>query len=63
MPEMPEVETIKRDLQKKMRGKRVERVIIKNKKSVKMPTPSEFIRRIEGKVFTGVERRGKFLLL
>ncbi len=63
MPEMPEVETIKRDLEKKMRGKRVERVIIKNKKSVKMPTPSEFIRRIEGKVFTGVERRGKFLLL
>ena len=63
MPEMPEVETIKRDLEKKMRGKRVERVIIKNKKSVKMPTPSEFIRQIEGKVFTGVERRGKFLLL
>lgn len=63
MPEMPEVETIKRDLEKKVKGKRVERVIIKNKKFVKMPTPSEFIHRIEGKVFTRVERRGKFLLL
>ncbi|MFQ6066629.1 MAG: bifunctional DNA-formamidopyrimidine glycosylase/DNA-(apurinic or apyrimidinic site) lyase [bacterium] len=63
MPEMPEVETIKRDLEKKVRGKRIERVIIKNKKSVKLPTPAEFIRRIEGKVFSRMERRGKFLLL
>lgn len=63
MPEMPEVETIKRGLEKKVKGKKIERVIIKNKKSVKLPSPNEFIRQIEGKVFTRVERRGKFLLL
>jgi len=63
MPEMPEVETIKRDLEKKMKGKKIERVIIKNEKSVKLPSSTEFIRRMEGKVFTSVERKGKFLLL
>ncbi|MFQ5835914.1 MAG: DNA-formamidopyrimidine glycosylase, partial [bacterium] len=63
MPEMPEVETIKRDLEKKVKGKKIERVIIKNKKSVKIPVPAEFVRRMEGKVFTRVERRGKFLIL
>ena len=63
MPEMPEVETIKRDLEKRVKGKKIDRVIIKNKKSVKLPAPTEFIRRMEGKVFIRVERRGKFLLL
>ena len=63
MPEMPEVETIKRDLEKKVKGKKIERVIIKNEKSVKLPSCTEFIRWMESKVFTRVERRGKFLLL
>ncbi len=63
MPEMPEVETIRRDLEKKVKGKKIERVGIKNEKSVKLPSPAEFIRWMEGKVFTRVERRGKFLLL
>jgi formamidopyrimidine-DNA glycosylase len=54
MPEMPELETIKRDLEKKVKGKKIERVIIKNKKFVKMPTPSEFIHLMDQKFMAGI---------
>jgi len=63
MPELPEVETIKRDLEDKVRGKRVKRVIIKNEKCIKEPASKEFIRKVEGKRFEKIRRRGKFLLI
>jgi len=63
MPELPEVETIKRDLEDKVRGKRVKKVMIKNEKCVREPLPGEFIKRVEGRVFKEIQRRGKFLLI
>ena len=63
MPELPEVETIRRDLEEKVRGKRIERVIIKNEKSVKVPSPREFIQKMERKVLDEMHRRGKYLIL
>lgn len=64
MPELPEVETIRRDLEKKVRGKRVNKVIIRSEKAIKTPSsPDEFIRKIEGRVLSGIKRRGKYLIL
>jgi len=63
MPELPEIETIRRDLEEKVRGKRIERVIIKNEKSVKVPSPREFIQKMERKVLVEMHRRGKYLIL
>lgn len=63
MPELPEVETIRRDLEEQVEGKRIEKVIIKNEKSVKVPSPREFIQKMERKVFDEMHRRGKYLIL
>jgi len=63
MPELPEVETIRRGLEQKVRGKKIERVIIRNEKSVKVPSPQEFVQKMEGKVLCQMHRRGKYLIL
>lgn len=64
MPELPEVETIRRDLEKEVVGRRVKQVEVKGKRSVRRhKTSTEFRTRIEGKRMTGVRRAGKYLLV
>jgi len=63
MPELPEVETIRRGLEQKVKGKRIERLMVRNEKSVKTPPSSEFVQKIQGKVFSQMHRRGKYLIL
>lgn len=64
MPELPEVETIREGLEKKVKGKRVNKIIIKSEKSIKAPSsPGEFIRKIEGRILSEIRRRGKYLIL
>jgi len=64
MPELPEVETIRKGLEKKVRGKRVNKVIIRNEKAIKAPSsPGQFIRKIEGRRLSGIRRKGKYLIL
>ncbi len=63
MPELPEVETIRQGLEERVKGKRIEKVLIKNEKPIKLPSPTEFVKRIEGKVIGEIRRRGKYLIL
>jgi len=63
MPELPEVETIRRGLLEKVKGKRVSRVKVEKEKSLKMVSPSEFERRLVGKIFSDIKRRGKYLII
>jgi len=63
MPELPEVETIRRGLEQKVRGEKIKRVIIRNERSVKTPPSSEFVQKIHGKVLCQIHRRGKYLIL
>lgn len=64
MPELPEVETIREGLEKKVRGKRVNKVIVRNEKAIKSPSsPGRFIGKIEGRRFSKIRRRGKYLIL
>ena len=63
MPELPEVETIRRDLEKEVVGKRIKAVEVTGMRSIRRhTTKKQFISRLEGRKVTGVERKGKYLL-
>jgi len=64
MPEMPEVETIRRDLEKEAVGKRIKTVEVTGTRSIRRHTnKKQFISRLEGRKITGVDRKGKYLLV
>jgi formamidopyrimidine-DNA glycosylase len=64
MPELPEVETIRRDIEKEFVNKRIRKVEVTNARSIRRhTTPQGFIARTEGRKLTGTRRRGKYLLL
>ncbi|RJQ05593.1 MAG: bifunctional DNA-formamidopyrimidine glycosylase/DNA-(apurinic or apyrimidinic site) lyase [Bacillota bacterium] len=63
MPELPEVETIRRTLEPHLVGRRVERLEVRNPKFVAGATPEEFARAVEGSRITGLSRKGKFLII
>jgi len=64
MPELPEVETIRRDLAAHVVGRRFTAVEVMAgaEKVVALPSPAEFRRALPGLRIEGVERRGKYLL-
>jgi formamidopyrimidine-DNA glycosylase len=63
MPELPEVETIRRDLEKEVLGRRVKTVEVGGTRTVRRQPKKEFIARVEGQKIEDVSRRGKNLLL
>jgi formamidopyrimidine-DNA glycosylase len=64
MPELPEVETIKRDLDKEIVGRRIKTVEVKGKRSVRRhKSGPEFRSRLESKKVLSVRRSGKYLLV
>lgn len=63
MPELPEVETIKRALEKVVKDKKIIEVIINNPKVIKEPNPQDFIKGLKGATIKGVLRKGKLLIL
>ncbi len=62
MPEMPEVETIRRTLTDKVTGKRIVDVDMLLPRLVKWPAPEEFRALVADTVITRLDRRGKYLL-
>lgn len=63
MPELPEVETIRRELEKDVVGRKIKSVETVGRKSIKRQTPAVFTSGLEGVKITGASRRGKYLLL
>ncbi len=63
MPEMPEVETIRRYLEKNIVGRRITKVDILLPRQIELVTPEAFQAMAEGQEITALDRRGKFLLL
>jgi formamidopyrimidine-DNA glycosylase len=63
VPELPEVETIRRGLQEALPGKRIRSVEVAWAGVLKNLSPYEFEARLIGRVFRHVGRRGKYLLL
>ncbi len=62
MPELPEVETVKRTLAEHIMGCIIEKVFINQETVIKTPAINDFRKEIVGKTFTGIDRRGKYLI-
>ncbi|NOX98007.1 MAG: bifunctional DNA-formamidopyrimidine glycosylase/DNA-(apurinic or apyrimidinic site) lyase [Nitrospirae bacterium] len=62
MPELPEVEVIKDGLRRKLRNRTIKGVDILFKGSIKNLSPPVFGKRMLGRKFEDVSRRGKFLI-
>jgi len=62
MPELPEVETVRRGLLPHIVGRTVERVVVRERR-LRWPIPRDFARKLSGRTIAGVDRRGKYLLL
>lgn len=63
MPELPEIETIKRVIEPQIKGFEVQRITVSRPEVIAHPAADEFCRRITGQIFTETRRRGKFLIL
>ncbi len=62
MPELPEVETVRRGLEPWLKGARIESVTL-NRKDLRFPFPEGLKAALEGQVVEHVGRRAKYLLL
>lgn len=63
MPELPEVETVRRGLEQTVAGRRVTGLTVTGARSVRRQTPTELRRRLVGRRLTRATRKGKFLAL
>mgnify|MGYP005781667745 CR=1 FL=1 len=63
MPELPEIEAIKRVIEPQIKGLAVQRITAGRPEVIAHPSADEFCRRIVGQMFARIERRGKFLIL
>jgi formamidopyrimidine-DNA glycosylase len=62
MPELPEVETVRRGLALRLEGRRLTRVR-QNRPDLRFPLPPDFAARLQGRRVEAVRRRAKYLLL
>jgi formamidopyrimidine-DNA glycosylase len=64
VPELPEVETIRRDLDREVVGKRIKAVDVTGMRSIRRhPNKKHFAAKLVGRKIMAVQRRGKYLLL
>jgi formamidopyrimidine-DNA glycosylase len=61
MPELPEVETVRRGLEPAMEGQSFVKVEV-HRGDLRWPLPKDFAARLQGKTVTGLGRRAKYLL-
>lgn len=62
MPELPEVETVVRQLRPKCVGRKIVSTTLKWKRHVATPTAAAFGRRIQGQRIENITRRAKYLV-
>lgn len=63
MPELPEVETIRRQLHGVLPGRRITRLRIHDPLLVSPDSPNRVRRQVEGRAVTALDRRGKYLIM
>ncbi len=64
MPELPEVEVVRRDLEREVVGKKIKSVEVTGMRTIRRYRQRKpFISALEGRKITGVERRGKYLIV
>ena len=62
MPELPEVETVRRGLEPVMRGRRFVHVT-QRRKDLRFPLPERFAERLTGRKVERLDRRAKYILI
>lgn len=62
MPELPEVESVRRGLNELIVGETVEKVEVRWSRIIDSPAFNQFSKRLRGQTIENVSRRGKFLL-
>jgi formamidopyrimidine-DNA glycosylase len=62
MPELPEVETVRRGLVPRLVGHRIVQ-LIQRRRDLRVPLPGKFARRVEGRTVQAIDRRAKYLLI
>ncbi|UCC95365.1 MAG: bifunctional DNA-formamidopyrimidine glycosylase/DNA-(apurinic or apyrimidinic site) lyase [Candidatus Omnitrophota bacterium] len=63
MPELPEVETIKLQLKRKILNKKIKEVIVEDKRLIKGIPAQKFKSQLQGKAIKDIFRRGKVLII
>src|SRR5262249_50606943 len=63
MPELPEVETVCRQLEPEIEGRRVERLEVYDERWSRPVPPEQLGDAVSGRTIEGLGRRGKYLLL
>jgi len=63
MPELPEVETIKRELEKAVLNKKITDVIVNNARVIREPKKEKFVAELKNAEIKKIIRRGKLLIL
>ncbi|MFA5156506.1 MAG: bifunctional DNA-formamidopyrimidine glycosylase/DNA-(apurinic or apyrimidinic site) lyase [Candidatus Omnitrophota bacterium] len=63
MPELPEVETIKRELEQVLAGKKIIDVIVNNPKVIREPKKDGFVKGLKGAGIRNVLRKAKLLII
>ncbi len=62
MPELPEVETVRRGIEPHVLGRRIERVVVRESR-LRWPVESGLAQQLIGRRIEGTQRRGKYLQL
>src|SRR5947207_4650484 len=62
MPELPEVETVRRGLVPRLVGHRIVR-LIQRRRDLRVPLPTKFAQKVEGRTVQAIDRRAKYLLI
>lgn len=63
MPELPEIETIKRVIEPQIQGLVIKKVTVKRPEVVAYPNADTFCKTLTGQVISEMARRGKFLMI
>lgn len=63
MPELPEVETVRKVLEPQIQGLTITKVAVRRTEVIAYPTADQFCSRLKGQTFSHMTRRGKFLIL
>ncbi len=63
MPELPEVETIRRQLEPELLGRRIESLEVLDERWSRPVPPATLAAAVSGRPIEGLERRGKYLLM
>ncbi|HEY2053940.1 MAG TPA: bifunctional DNA-formamidopyrimidine glycosylase/DNA-(apurinic or apyrimidinic site) lyase [Solirubrobacterales bacterium] len=63
MPELPEVETVARQLEPELEGHAIEKLEVRDKRWSRPVAPKTLGKKVDGRTILGLGRRGKYLLL